>query len=75
MRRIRFYFDLGLGTAGITISAGGLGSAKRAIATFTLTSYAVLPIQNRTRRLAGGGMTTTFVSMTHNLTLGHEPRK
>jgi hypothetical protein len=68
MRPTRFYFDLGLGMAGITIREAGAGSARRAISTFTLTSYAVFPIRNRTRRLGGAGMTTTLVLTTYDLT-------
>ena len=46
-------------------------SATGVIAIFTVNSYTVIPMRIRIRRLVGGGMTTTFVSMTHDLTLGH----
>jgi len=52
------------------MSGAGGGRATGVIATLTVNSYTALPIRIRTRRLVGGGMTTTFVSMTHDLTLG-----
>jgi hypothetical protein len=50
-------------------------SATGVIAIFTVNSYTVIPMRIRMRRFVGVGMTTTFVSMTHELTLGHEPKK
>jgi hypothetical protein len=46
-------------------------SATGVIAIFTVNSYTVIPMRICMRRFVGGGMTTTFVSMTHDLTLGH----
>ncbi len=48
----------------MTMSGAARGSGRGAISTFTLTSYTLLPMRMRTRRLVGVGMTTTFVSMT-----------
>jgi hypothetical protein len=69
LRPVRFYFDLETGA--ITISGACAESATGVIAMFTVNSYTVIPMRIRMRRFVGGGMTTTFVSMTHDLTLGH----